>query len=121
MGGVFGTYLESYQPFDFNGHTYKARGVVSEPKPVQTPRPLLMSAGFSPAGQDFAQNYADMNFIAMQDLAQAREAAAKVRHAARVKYGRDVLVCVAAGSFAARPGRKPKISSIMSFASTATG
>jgi dimethylsulfone monooxygenase len=82
----------SYEPFDFNGHTYKARSVVSEPKPVQTPRPLLMSAGFSPAGQDFAQNHADMNFIAVQDLTQAREAAAKVRHAARVKYGRDVLV-----------------------------
>jgi alkanesulfonate monooxygenase SsuD/methylene tetrahydromethanopterin reductase-like flavin-dependent oxidoreductase (luciferase family) len=79
-------------PFDFDGKYYRARGVVSEPKPVQTPRPLLMSAGFSPAGQDFAQRHADLNFVAVQDPDKARAAAAKVRASAREKFGRDVLV-----------------------------
>jgi alkanesulfonate monooxygenase SsuD/methylene tetrahydromethanopterin reductase-like flavin-dependent oxidoreductase (luciferase family) len=79
-------------PFDFDGQFFRARGVVSEPKPIQAPRPLLMSAGFSPAGQDFAQRHADLNFVAVQDLAQARAAAEKVRTSAKEKFGRNVLV-----------------------------
>ncbi len=80
-------------PFDFNGEYYQARGVVSEPKPVQYPRPVIMSAGFSPAGAAFAQRWADLNFIAVQDVDQARVAAAAARAAAKEKFGRDILVC----------------------------
>ena len=80
----------SEAPFDFDGTVYHARDVGSEPKPVQSPRPVLMSAGFSPAGQAFAQQHADLNFIAVQDLHQAGKAAAQTRESARANHGRDV-------------------------------
>ena len=81
------------EPFDFSGEFYKGKAVVSEPKPVQTPRPVIMSAGFSPAGAAFAQRWADLNFIAVQDVAQIGNVASAARQAAKEKFGRDIMVC----------------------------
>jgi dimethylsulfone monooxygenase len=97
VAGEWMQYLEriwtTTEPFDFNGEFFKGKAVVSEPKPVQTPRPVIMSAGFSPAGAAFAQQWADLNFIAVQDVAQIGNVASGARKAAKEKFGRDILVC----------------------------
>jgi alkanesulfonate monooxygenase SsuD/methylene tetrahydromethanopterin reductase-like flavin-dependent oxidoreductase (luciferase family) len=81
------------EPFDFNGEFFKGKGIVSEPKPVQAPRPVIMSAGASAAGAAFAQRWADLNFIAVQDAAQIANVASASRRAAKEQFGRDILVC----------------------------
>jgi len=81
------------EPFDFQGAHYQGKGIVSVPKPVQTPRPVIMSAGFSPAGAAFAQRWADLNFIAVQDVTQISKVASAARQAARERFGRNILVC----------------------------
>ncbi|WP_166459301.1 LLM class flavin-dependent oxidoreductase [Amycolatopsis pithecellobii] len=54
--------FESDEPFDFHGHFLHGENVVSQPKPLQRPRPVIMSAGSSGAGMAFASKYADVNF-----------------------------------------------------------
>ena len=54
--------------FDFSGNFfYRARRLL-QPKPLQRPWPLIMSAGNSPAGRDFAARHADLNFALGPDL-----------------------------------------------------
>lgn len=56
------------EPFDYDGTYFKLRGVLGKPKPVGGSRPLLMSAGSSPAGRDFAAQHADVLFMNIFDL-----------------------------------------------------
>ena len=49
--------------FDFNGKYFDCPAAYAEPKPVQQPYPFIVSAGVSPAGQRFAAEHADMNFL----------------------------------------------------------
>ena len=90
---MFQRMIDENEPFDFEGEYYKGKELVSEPKPIQTPRPVIMSAGYSPAGRKFAQKYADLNFAALQDVDQAAEAAASTKKAAWEEHRRDVMVC----------------------------
>jgi alkanesulfonate monooxygenase SsuD/methylene tetrahydromethanopterin reductase-like flavin-dependent oxidoreductase (luciferase family) len=56
------------EPFDFDGKYFKLKGVLGKPKPWGGTRPLLMSAGSSPAGRTFAANHADCLFMNIFDL-----------------------------------------------------
>lgn len=49
--------------FDFHGEFFDITQAESLPKPVQSPRPVVMNAGMSPTGQDFALRNADMLYI----------------------------------------------------------
>lgn len=63
------------RPFDHSGRFYQSRGAWVSPKPVQRPYPLLINAGLSPAGRDFAARFCDWSFInppSVTDLEQAR-------------------------------------------------
>jgi len=83
-------------PFDFDGRWFQAVDVVSEPRPVQVPGPLVMSAGFSSAGRDFAARYADINFVITPDRASAQKSVGAVKEQARTVHGRDLRVFGAA-------------------------
>lgn len=47
------------EPIDVEGDFYQVRGRIKMPRPVQQPHPLLVSAGASPAGVEFAARYCD--------------------------------------------------------------
>lgn len=47
------------EPIDVHGRFYRTRGRIKLPRPVQQPHPLLVSAGASPAGVEFAAKYCD--------------------------------------------------------------
>ncbi len=83
---------EAGAPFDFHGRYLNALGCSAEPKPVQHPRPPIMSAGVSPAGRRFAARHADMNFILAPNLDHARTTVEDVHRIARDEFGRDVEV-----------------------------
>ena len=53
----------SDRPVDFEGEYYQAYGAFVNPKPVRKPRPVLMNAGQSGAGFDFACKQADWVFV----------------------------------------------------------
>lgn len=90
--------------FDFHGEYFDAPRCYAEPKPLQRPRPPIMSAGVSPAGRRFAARHADMNFILAPNLDAARETVADVKRIAREDYGREVEVWGNAALFC-RPTR----------------
>lgn len=57
-------YLWAYDdPIDFEGDYYRCYGGFVAPKPVRKPRPILMNAGQSDAGLDFACRQADWAFV----------------------------------------------------------
>jgi alkanesulfonate monooxygenase SsuD/methylene tetrahydromethanopterin reductase-like flavin-dependent oxidoreductase (luciferase family) len=77
--------------FDFDGKYFQCPGAYAEPKPIQSPHPLIMSAGVSPAGREFAARHADILFILAPDFAAAAEIAREVRAQAK-GYGRQVMI-----------------------------
>jgi alkanesulfonate monooxygenase SsuD/methylene tetrahydromethanopterin reductase-like flavin-dependent oxidoreductase (luciferase family) len=85
--------------FDYAGPYFTSPGAYSQPKPVQAPHPLIMSAGNSPRGLQFAAKHADLNFVVAPDLATAAENARNVRELAaeqgrKIKvFGQGYIVC----------------------------
>ncbi|KPI00309.1 luciferase family protein [Actinobacteria bacterium OK006] len=69
---------EDYQ-FDFDGDFFHLQGAQSWPKPVQTPGPMVMSAGSSPAGQQFAFKHANILFAAIASVEQSQSVTPKLR------------------------------------------
>lgn len=59
---------EESEPFDFSGRYFDLKGVLSRPKPWGGGRPLLLSAGSSPAGRAFAARHADCLFMAFIEI-----------------------------------------------------
>lgn len=83
---------EDAGPFDFRGRFFDVGGCRAEPKPLQSPRPPIMSAGVSPAGRRFAARHADINFILAPNLDHARETVTDVKRIACNEFGREVQV-----------------------------
>jgi len=79
------------EPFDVDGAYVHGRGIVSEPKPLQAPRPLVMAAGASTAGQRFARTHADLSFVMLPDIDAAAPMIAAAKASAR-DAGREILV-----------------------------
>lgn len=65
--------------FNFHGRFYDAPGAFSEPKPLQRPHPVVMSAGISPAGRAFAARHADVVFAAIADPAKTAATVADIK------------------------------------------
>ncbi len=74
-------------PFEYEGRFYRLRGVSGQPVPLQRPRPVTLSAAFSPAGRDFAAKAADFLFTTFVDIEGGRphiaDMAARARAAGR--------------------------------------
>lgn len=78
--------------FDWNGKYFTSPRLYSEPKPVQRPYPVLMSAGNSPRGQHFAAKHTDLNFVVGSDIESVGAIARNVKALARDTYGREIQV-----------------------------
>ncbi|WP_103383207.1 LLM class flavin-dependent oxidoreductase [Pseudonocardia dioxanivorans] len=86
------------EPFDFDGRYFRLKGVLSKPKPLGDKRPMLMSAGSSPAGRDFAVRNADCLFMAIVDLEKVAGEVAALRAATSRRIG-----CYGSGHLLTRP------------------
>ncbi len=84
--------VESDEEFDFFGEHFTSRGVLSEPKPVQTPMPVIMNAGYSPAGRDFAARNADVSFALLPSMTGMAGPIAGMKDLADESYGRRLSV-----------------------------
>ena len=83
------------QDFDYAGRYYQVRGGYLLPKPLRPGGPVLINAGVSPAGIDFAAREMDVNFAIVGDLEQGRAAIAATRAKAR-EYGREIRIMTSA-------------------------
>ena len=88
---IFAKLLEGGPEFDWDGRFFKLRRLATDPVTLQRPLPVIMSAGFSPKGRDFAAQACDVLFTNMTDLAQAPALIADI-HAHTARYGRSVSV-----------------------------
>jgi alkanesulfonate monooxygenase SsuD/methylene tetrahydromethanopterin reductase-like flavin-dependent oxidoreductase (luciferase family) len=79
--------------FDFDGKFIQVKGALSQPRGVQ-PRPVLLNAGGSPRGQEFASKNVDVAFIIPQnpDPAYVKTQVDSYRKMAREKYGKEIQV-----------------------------
>ncbi len=82
--------------FDIEGTYYQGSRGISYPKPIQRPRPPIMSAGSSPAGCEFAASHADVCFALTQDLESLSRVVADIKHRA-ADHGREVSVWTSTG------------------------
>jgi len=87
--------------FDFKGKYFDLRGVLGKPHPYGGRRPLLMSAGSSPAGRAFAARNVDCLFMVIHDVNRLAQDTAEVRAMA----GRQAGV-FASSHLIARPTRR---------------
>ena len=55
-------------PFDFEGEFFQTKGTILDPKPVSGERPMLVAAGTSGRGREFAVLNADMLFHVFYDF-----------------------------------------------------
>ena len=85
----------SEEPFDYAGEYYVSQGAQGHPKPYGGTQPVVMNAGYSPAGKAFAAEHADLHFTNVFDLDdRARSELAEFRSLA-AGFGRpDASVCV---------------------------
>ncbi len=77
----------SEKPVDFFGKYYRSLGGLVKVKPVRRPRPVLVNAGHSEAGIDFAAKHCEWLFCSGPDLQALAEIARKARERA-AHYGR---------------------------------
>jgi dimethylsulfone monooxygenase len=81
--------LWSENGFDFAGEHFRIRDGYLLPKPVQTPYPVLINAGSSPAGREFSAREVDFNFLSIDTLENGREMVRDVKRRA-AGYGRAI-------------------------------
>lgn len=77
--------------FDFEGKHYQAYGAFLAPKPTRRPRPILMNAGNSPVGLDFAARNCDWFFTNPKTMEEFPTKVKEVRAKAE-SYGRKLKV-----------------------------
>jgi FMNH2-dependent dimethyl sulfone monooxygenase len=81
---VIETLWAKHGEFDHQGRYYNIRKGYLEPKPVQQPRPVVISAGQSPVGLDFAITRADYCFVGSDTFELLEETITRSRaHAER--------------------------------------
>jgi len=76
-------------PFNHEGRYYTLKQVIGAPAPVQRPRPVTLSAAFSPAGRRFAAATSDYLFTSLRSFESAKPHIAEIKHLA-AEAGRNV-------------------------------
>ena len=92
------------EPFDYEGTYYQLSGVEGSPRPYGESRPLMMNAGSSPAGRQFAIRYSDMHFDGVHTPEASIQRIAETKRLAR-EHGRDIQVWTPVG-IVCRPSQK---------------
>ncbi len=100
---VWSRLLRGGPEFDWNGRFFKLKRLQTDPASLQRPWPVVMSAGFSPRGRDFAAQAADFLFLNVTELDQVPALLANVAQHA-VRYGRAIRVFTM-GHVVCRPTR----------------
>ena len=99
--GLLNQLLSTPGESSYHGKYFDLDGLFSEPKPIQSPRPVYMSAGGSPRGRQFASTHADLNFVSTQGGPDAMKALITETKTKAKAHGRDVRMFGQASIFCA--------------------
>jgi FMNH2-dependent dimethyl sulfone monooxygenase len=80
------------EAFDVNGRFYSATGVLSKPKPVQRPRPVIINAAASVRGHRFVAEHADVCFTTAETVDEITAKTAETRKNVFEMAGREIKV-----------------------------
>jgi alkanesulfonate monooxygenase SsuD/methylene tetrahydromethanopterin reductase-like flavin-dependent oxidoreductase (luciferase family) len=83
-------------PFDYDGTYYRLRGVEGLPRPYGAQDPLMMNAGSSPAGRQFAIQHSDLHFDGVDTPEASIDRIAETKRLAHER-GRDIQVWTPVG------------------------
>ncbi|PON17654.1 LLM class flavin-dependent oxidoreductase [Candidatus Entotheonella serta] len=83
-------------PFDFHGTYYQLTQAEGSPRPYGAERPLMMNAGSSPTGRQFAMCHSDMHFDGVHTPEVSIERIADTKRLAR-QQGREIQVWTPVG------------------------
>jgi alkanesulfonate monooxygenase SsuD/methylene tetrahydromethanopterin reductase-like flavin-dependent oxidoreductase (luciferase family) len=95
---------EDSDEFDFDGQYIRLKNLISNPKPYGGTRPVIMNAGASPAGRDFALEHSDVLFSLLITLEQGAKTVAEARARAEAMNRKDVRIFTS-GYYVCRPTR----------------
>lgn len=79
------------EEFSEHGEWFSGERVLSEPRPLQRPGPVVMGAGSSVAGREFAAEHADLHVALLPTLEGAAEVVSAAKRAAAA-HGRELAV-----------------------------
>jgi alkanesulfonate monooxygenase SsuD/methylene tetrahydromethanopterin reductase-like flavin-dependent oxidoreductase (luciferase family) len=77
---------------DYHGTYFDVPGGFSEPKPLQEPYPVIMNAGTSGAGRQFAAKHSDLIFAGLTTLDTAAAQIQEIKQLARERHAREIRV-----------------------------
>jgi alkanesulfonate monooxygenase SsuD/methylene tetrahydromethanopterin reductase-like flavin-dependent oxidoreductase (luciferase family) len=83
-------------PFDVEGRFYSLRGVEGKPGAYAQHRPVMMNAGSSPRGREFAIQYSDMHFDGVRSPGESAQRITDTKRRA-AQIGRDIQVWTPVG------------------------
>jgi alkanesulfonate monooxygenase SsuD/methylene tetrahydromethanopterin reductase-like flavin-dependent oxidoreductase (luciferase family) len=76
-------------PVDFSGRYFELPGLVGHPKPFGGSEPVLMNAGYSPAGRAFAARNCELLLTSLIDMETGHRDVVDIKAAAR-EHGREI-------------------------------
>ena len=92
---IFDRLWSGRESFDYSGKNYNLKAAYSQPHGVQA-RPVLLNAGRSPRGREFAAKNCDIAFVSAHNPAGIRKEVEAYRSEAKTKYGKDIQIWMSA-------------------------
>jgi alkanesulfonate monooxygenase SsuD/methylene tetrahydromethanopterin reductase-like flavin-dependent oxidoreductase (luciferase family) len=94
---VFDRLWSGRRSFDYKGKNYDLKGAFSQPHGVQA-RPVLLNAGRSPRGREFAAKNCDIAFVSAHNPEPnaLKKQVQDYRNEARTKFGKEIQIWMSA-------------------------
>jgi FMNH2-dependent dimethyl sulfone monooxygenase len=94
---IFDRLWSGRESFDYTGKNYNLKAAYSQPHGVQA-RPVLLNAGRSPRGREFAAKNCDIAFVSAHNPAPGamKKQVEEYRTEARTKFGREIQIWMSA-------------------------
>ena len=94
---IFDRLWSGRKSFDYEGKNFKLKGAFNQPHGVQA-RPVLLNAGRSPRGREFAAKHCDIAFVSAHnpDPQAIKQQIEDYRRDARTKFGKEIQIWMSA-------------------------
>ena len=94
---IFDRLWSGRESFDYEGKNFRLKGAFNQPHGVQS-RPVLLNAGRSPRGREFAAKHCDIAFVSAHnpDRTAIKQQIEDHRRDARTKFGKEIQIWMSA-------------------------
>jgi len=92
---IFDRLWSERESFDYVGKNYNLKAAYSQPRGVQA-RPMLLNAGRSARGREFAAKNCDIAFVSAHNPVGIKKEVEAYRNEAQAKYGKEIQIWMSA-------------------------